>query len=236
MLLLLPVALYGEPLRIGVAKLSSMAVCAVFLVYLAAFGGLMALRQRVQWESAMLRATSMEELMSALDSYAKRDVFDPAPYEVEYVAAAVSDTSGLHNMKMLEYVEKIRKSGSYPSCAALLENYYLPAGDFVGIFECSRECLLQRASYEAVWNEQMDFYRNEVLSAAGEKNANVFLEGVLEFQALLEEVNSDRVEEIVLTKENQKFVNVALSARDLELSDGILYQYLASGGKSGVET
>ena len=63
-----------------------------------------------------------------------------------------------------------------------------------------------------------------------------FLEGVLEFQALLEEVNSDRVEEIVLTKENQKFVNVALSARDLELSDGILYQYLASGGKSGVET
>lgn len=235
-LLLLPVALYGEPLRIGVAKLSSMAVCAVFLVYLAAFGGLMALRQRVQWESSMLRATSMEELMSALDSYAKRDVFDPAPYEVEYVAAAVSDTSGLYNMKMLEYVEKIRKSGSYPSCAALLENYYLPAGDFVGIFECSRECLLQRASYEAVWNEQMDFYRNEVLSAAGEKNANVFLEGVLEFQALLEEVNSDRVEEIVLTKENQKFVNVALSARDLELSDGILYQYLASGGKSGVET
>ena len=37
-------------------------------------------------------------------------------------------------------------------------------------------------------------------------------------------------------KDGQKIVNVALSARDLELSDGILYQYLASGGKSGVET
>lgn len=229
-LLLMPVVLYGKPLREEAVKLGGAAVCAVFWVYLAVFGGLMGLRQRVQRESVNLRATSMEQLMEALDSYARRDVFDPDPYRLEYVNTALEDTGGLYGGKMLEYVEKMRKSGNYPACAGLLTYYYLPAGDFQGLFACSRECLLQRASYAEVWNEQAAFYRDEVLPAAGEAEADTVAEGMLAFQELLAEVNQDRMEEIVLTAENQAFVDLVSSAKALGLSGGELYQYLISGG------
>lgn len=231
-LLLLPVVLYGRPLREEAAKLGGAAVCAVFWIYLAAFGGLMGLRQRVQWESANLRAASVEQLMEALDSYVKRDVFDPDPYRLEYVNTALEDTSGLYGGKMLQYVEKIRKSGNYPACSGLLDYYYLPAGDFQGLFECSRECLLQRASYAEVWDGQAAFYRDQVLPAAGEANVDTVVEGVLAFRDLLAEVNGQegRIEEIVLTEENQAFVDLVSSALSQGLSGGELYQYLRSGG------
>ena len=229
-LLLIPVVLYGKPLRQGAVKIGGAVVCAVFWVYLAVFGGLMGLRQRVQWESANLRATSMEQLMSALESYTRRDVFDPDPYRLEYVNTALEDTGGIYGEKMLQYVEQMRKSGSYPACSGLLKYYYLPAGDFAGLFECSRECLLQRASYADVWNDQVAFYRDEVLPAAGEAKVDTVVEGVLAFQELLTEVNQNRMEEIILTGENQAFVDLVSSAPALGLSSAELHQYLVSGG------
>lgn len=230
-LLLLPVVLYGEPLSEKAARTGGAAVCVGFWVYLAAFGGLMGLRQRVRYESDTLRATSMEQLLSALDSYAKRDVFDPDPYRLEYVNTALSDPSGLSGGKMLQYVEKMRSAGDYPACAGLLEYYYLPAGDFQGLFECSRQCLLQRTTYANIWNGQAAFYRDEVLPAAGEANVETVVEGVLAFRDLLAEVNGqeDRMEEIVLTEENQAFVDLVSSGVSSGLSGGALYQYLTSG-------
>ena len=196
------------------------------------FGGLLGLRQTVQRESKMLRASSMDELMSALDSYAKRDVFDPAPYQLEYVATAVEDSSGQYDVKMLEYVEKIRSSGNYPSCSGLPRYYYLPTGDFKGLFECSRECLLQRASYVDVWNGQAEFYREQVLPAAGEAHIDEFAEGVLAFQALLEEVNQSHLVELDLTEENRAFVDLVVSGTNQGLSGSALYEYLTAAPAS----
>ena len=231
-LLLLPVVLYGAPLSEKAVKAGGAAVCAGFWVYLAVFGGLMELRQSVRHASDTLRASSVEELLSALDSYARRDVFDPDPYRLEYVNTALEDTSGLYGGKMLKYVEKMRKSGNYPACAGLLEYYYLPAGDFQGLFACSRECLLQRASYAEVWNGQAAFYRDQVLPAAGETEVDTVVQGVLAFRDLLAEVNGQevRIEEIVLTAENQAFVDLVSSAAASSLAGGELYQYLISGG------
>lgn len=200
--------------------------------YVSAFGGLLGLRQSVRHKSDTLRASSLEELLSALDSYAKRDVFDPDPYRLEYVNTALEDPSGLSGEKMLQYVEKMRHSGNYPACAGLLEYYYLPTGDFQSLFACSRECLLQRASYADVWNGQAAFYRDEVLPAAGEAEADTVAQGVLAFRDLLAEVNGQegRMEEIALTEENQAFVDLVSSAESRGLSGAALYQYLTSGG------
>lgn len=206
-LLLLPAALYGEPLSEKAARMGGAAVCGAVWLYLAVFGGLLGLRQSVRRESATLRAGSMDQLLSALDSYARRDVFDPAPYQLEYAATALQDDSGQYSGKMLEYVEKIRSSGNYPANSGLLEYYYLPTGDFQGLFACSRECLMQRRSYTEIWNGQVEFYRTKVLPAAGEAHMAEFTEGVRAFRDLLEETNRDRMEQIVLTEENQAFVD-----------------------------
>lgn len=225
--LLLPVILYAEPLTEKAARLGGIGVCMGLWLYLAVFGGLLGVRQTVRRESDMLRAGSMEELMTALESYARRDVFDPAPYQLEYVAAAVQDQSGEYHLKMLEYVEKIRKSENYPACSGLPEHYYLAMGDFEGLFACSRACLAQRMSYASVWNGQMDFYRTKVLPAAGEEHMGEFVAGVLAFRSYLDEVNSrGRFEEILLSETNRTFVETVVSARDAGTSDAELYRQL----------
>lgn len=228
-LLLLPVALYGRPLSEPSARTGGAAVCVGFLAYLSLFGVLLGMRQSVRWEYNNRYASSMEEAISRLSDYAKRDVFEPERYQVEFVAATAQDSSGLHGMEMLEYVEKIRDSGNYPSCSALLQGYYLPVRDFEGLFDCSRACLLQRASYAEVWNAEVGFYREWVLPAAGEEKADVFLEGVLAFYDLLEETNERLIQDVRLTAANQAFVELALSAREQNLSGEALYEYLVSG-------
>lgn len=227
-LFLMMVVLYGRPLTKNVVKWGGMGICLVCWLYLAVFGGLLGLRQRVRQESDTLRATSMDELMEALDSYARRDVFDPAPYQLEYVATAAQNLGGPYDLKMMEYVEKIRNSGNYPACSALPKHYYLPIGDFKGLFECFQECLAQRMSYPDVWNTQMTFYRTEVLLAAGEEHIEEFTDGVLAFQAFLEEVNGQehRIEEIVLTEENQNFLDAVVSAQIEGITGNLLYQRL----------
>lgn len=227
-LLLLPVVLYGRPLAEKAAKACGAAVCVVMWLYLAVYGGLLGLRQSVQRESNTLRATSMDELMEALDSYAKRDVFDPAPYQLEYVATAAQDTEGRYYLKMMEYVDKLRTSGSYPACSGLLEYYYLQVGDFRGLFACSRECLAQRASYADVWNGQLEFYRSAVLPAMGAERADEFVEEVLAFQALLEEINRTHLEEIILTDENQSFIELVSTVAFKGLPASVLYEQLIS--------
>lgn len=226
-LLLLPAVIYGEPLTERAIKIGGVAICVMFWGYLAVFGGLLGLRQRVQQEYNNLRATSMEHLMSSLDSFAHRDVFYPAFYQLQYVATAVQDSQGLYGGQMMQYERQIRESGDYPSCSALLEYYYLPMKDFRSLFECSRECLLMRKSYSRIWNDEVVFYRDMVLPVVEERNIDVFADGVLAFQALLDEVNADgRIQEITLYGGNQAFIDLVENAVNSGLSGKALYDYL----------
>lgn len=227
-LLLLPVVLYGRPLSEKAAKTGGAVVCVGFLAYLALFGGLMGMRQRVRREYTTRYASNIDEAIAWLDSYAKRDVFEPERYQVEYIAATAQDTSGQYYLQMMEYVEKIRNSGNYPSCSALPEVYYLPVGDFEGLFECSRVCLLQRASYSEVWNGEMAFYRDRVLMFAGPEHMEEFVEGVLGYQSLLNEVNERLLVDIVLTEENQEFINRITAGMEQGLTGGDLYDFITA--------
>ena len=106
--------------------------------------------------------------------------------------------------------------------------YYLPVGDFEGLFECSRVCLLQRASYSEVWNGEMAFYRDRVLMFAGPEHMEEFVEGVLGYQSLLNEVNERLLVDIVLTEENQEFINRITAGMEQGLTGGDLYDFITA--------
>lgn len=225
-LLLLPVVLYGTPLSAAAAKVGGAVVCVVFWVYLGVFGWFLGQRQIARRESANLQVFSVDEAMAALERFAERDIFEPEGYQVQYVLSAVQNTTGEYDVKMLEYVDKLRYSGNYPACSALPAGYYLKIGDFVELFACSRDCMLQRASYAQIWNDEVAFYRDSVLPVAGAEHADVFAEGVLAFQALLDEVNADRIGKVVLSEENQAFLDLVSEAVDAGFSGAGLYDYL----------
>lgn len=225
-LLLLPVVLYGRPLSETAAKASGAALWAGFLVYLALFGGLMGMRQTVQREYTTRYASNIDEAISWLADYAKRDVFEPERYEAEYVAATAQDTSGRYNLQMLEYVDRLRNSGNYPACSSLTERYYLRIRDFKGLFDCSRDSLLLRASYSHVWNAELEFYRTRVLMEAGADHMDEFADGVLSYQSLLEEVNQRLLTKIVLTEDNQAFISRLTAGMEQGLTGSGLYDFI----------
>lgn len=224
--LLLPVLLYAKPLSQKVAKWGGLVMACFIWIYLAVFGGLLESRRMVQREAAEFSTTDASEFMDTLRSYIQRDVFSREDNQLTYVANAVVLDDSRYNGYMRKYVEELRDSGTYPACSGLARYYYLPRGEFEELFECSREGIAQEASTKEAWNLQIEFYRNEVLPAAGAEHMDVFADGVLALRDYLEEYSQGRLEKIELTEENQAFLDAVFSAQEAEMPADGMYVYL----------
>lgn len=230
LLLVLPVLAWGEPLPEKYVKRGGPVLCGFFCLYLAVFGGLLGLRRTAQRQIGTLVPDDVDKVMSTLENAVTMDVFYDATYRMDYVANAVALPNAYYEDNVQKYVKSLRSDGTYYACSGLARSYYMPRGDFVQLFVCSREGIAQRASDVRVWNEQADFYRNEVLYMAGPDHMAEFAEGVQAFQSYLEEFNAERIGKITLSQENQAFLELTASGADQGLSDGALYEYLVTGG------
>lgn len=225
-LLLLPVLLYAKPLSAKIVKWGGLAVSAFIWLYLAVFGALLESHRMVDREMQEFSTTDVHEFMETLESYVRRDVFDHEQNQLTYVGNAVILNDSDYNGNMRRYAEELRASGTYTACSGLARYYYLPKGQFEELFACSREGIAQEASVSDAWNLQLDFYRNEVLPAAGVEHMDEFTDGVLALRDYLEEYSQGRMEEIELTEENQTFLNAVSSAKEIGMPADGMYLYL----------
>ena len=74
----------------------------------------------------------------------------------------------------------------------------------------------------------MEFYRNEVLPAAGAEHIDEFMDGVLALRDYLTEYSQGRLEEIQLTEENQSFLSMVSSAEENGISGEAAYVLLTT--------
>ena len=225
-LLMLPVLLWGKPGSGKAASRCAIVLNCVLCLYLAVFGGLLESRRMVQRESAEFSATTVSEFMETMESYIRRDVFDHEQNQLNYVGNAVRLDNSLYNGNMRKYVKELRASGTYTACSGLARYYYLPRGEFEELFACSRAGIAQEASTKEAWNLQIEFYRNEVLPAAGEEHVDEFVDGVLALRDYLETYSQGRLEEIELTEENQAFLDAVSGAIEGGVSGKPVYVYL----------
>ncbi len=229
-LLTLPILLYAEPITIPLkgklTKWSGIAVACCFWLYIAVFGGLYEMHRMVDREAASFSTNNAVTFLAKLRSFADRDVFTRENYQLTYVANAVALDAYQDNSTVAKYVKSLRNRGTYTANAELAEYYYLPLGQFEELFACSREGLAQEASTKECWNLQLDFYRTDVLEAAGGENMDVYVDGVTALQDYLEEFSVGRYEEIALTEENQLFLSDFAAAVDSGLSGQALYLHL----------
>lgn len=227
-LLFLPVLLWGEPLgtKVRVVKLCGWLLAVCLWVWLAVFGSLLESHRAVLRETEAFSTSSVTEFLDALRDFTRRDVFDHESYQLEYVAAVATVNDSHYNKERLEYVEEMRKSGTYTACSGLARYYYLPRMEFDELFACSREGIAQEASTKEAWNLQLDFYRNEVLPAAGEAYMDEFVGGVLALDEQLRAWSEGRLEEIELSEENAAFLEKVRSGYEAGLSDDGMYLYL----------
>lgn len=228
-LLLLPVLLWGKPLAMGerALKLGGWFLGAVLWLFLLVFGGLLISHRMVVREVSEFSTSSAQEFLDKLRDFTRRDVFDHESYQLEYVAAVATVNDSRYNRERLLYVEEMRKSGTYTACSGLARYYYLPRGELEQLFECSREGIAQEASTNEAWNLQLNFYRNEVLPAAGVEQMDVFMGGVLALDGFLQEWSEGRLEEIQLSEENRVFLERARDGHAQGLPAEALYLYLS---------
>lgn len=225
-LLLLPVILYAKPLSQKAAKWGGIAAAGFVWLYLLVFGGLLESHRMVQREVAEFSTSSVTEFMETLRDYVRRDVFDHEQNQLTFVGNAVLLNDSRYNGDMRKYAEELRSVGTYTASSGLAQYYYLPRGEFEELFACSREGIAQEASAKDAWNLQIQFYRNEVLPAAGAEHMDVFIDGVLALREYLAQYSEGRLEEIELTEENQAFLDAVSEAHEAGMPLEGMYVYL----------
>ena len=224
-LLMLPVLLYGEPLKRKAAKTGGVVLAALLWCVLAVSGGLMEGHRAALREMETFSTDSVSEFMDTTKKLVSRDRLDHEQNQLNFVGNAVLLNDARYNGTMRKYVEELRKSGTYTACSGLARYYYLPRGEFEELFACSREGIAQEASTKEAWNLQIQFYHSEVLPAA-QDNMDVFVDGVLTLRDELAACNQERLEQIELTEENQAFLDAVASAREQGLPEDAVYLYL----------
>lgn len=233
LLLLLPVLLYARPAEAPesgkawekAAKWGGTAVLVCFLGYLAVFAFGVERHRTAEREAAGFSTSSASEFMEQTRRWVRMDWFDREQNQLNFVGNAVLMDDTRYNGDMRRYAEALRASGTYSACTGLAQYYYLPRGQWEEVFACVREALAQEASNKDAWNQQLEFCRTTLLSAAGAEDAGAYLDGVLSIKAYLEEYSEGRMEEIRLTDENRAFLDAAAKARagGLEGEAALLY-------------
>jgi len=232
LLLLIPVVMYTKPVSREMLARMGCAYTALFLWgWLVIFGGLLVSRRAAAREMENFSTNRVEGFLDATKRWIKMDVFDHEQNQLNFVGNAVLLDDARYTEDMERYVEELRSSGTYTACSGLAAYYYLPLGQYEELFACSREGVAQEASVSDAWNQQFDFYRQEVLSAIGAETVDIFVDGVLGLQSDLEEFSEGRMEDIQITAENQEFVSRIQTVREqgMEGAAALLYLTVLSG-------
>lgn len=227
-LLVVPVLLYAKPISEKAVKTGGLVLNGAFCLYLAVFGALLESHRIVEQNAAELSASDAVEFMETMRNFVRRDVFVHENYKMTFVANAGLFEDGRYDGTAEKYVADLRKAGTYTACSGLARYYYLPKGEFEKLFACSRQGIAQEASTKEAWNLQMNFYRNEVLPAAGTEHIDEFMDGVLGLRDYLTEYSQGRLEEIQLTEENQSFLSMVSSMEENGISGETAYMLLAA--------
>ena len=240
-LLVVPILLYAQPLIDGdtakirkKSKTASIILTVGYALYLAAFGGLLESTRMTDRKAEQFQTSDVYEYLDFLRGCVRGNVFDHDFYQRNYVANAVQLDDRAYNGDMLKYVEQLRASGTYENDSALARYYYLPRQKWDELFACSREGIRQVRSSPDGWNLQMDFYREEVLSAMGVDNVSAFLDGVLALSDALDAMNAEgRLETVELNETNQSFLALCRSVSEQGISGQDAYTVLSLMAQSG---
>lgn len=217
---------YEQPMSLRVRKLGGTVVLGVVCLYLAVFGSLLQGHRTVQKEAGQFNAGDVESFMSGVQSFVDRDAFDKAPHQLNYVANALNLDMPEYNEVMHEYVKELHEEGTYQTFTGLAQYYYVELRDWKETFACTRLAIGQIPSNAEVWDQQIDFYRNTVLSKMNASDMPALVEGVEYLEDYLERYSEGRLEEIKLSEKSLTFLQKVHELDASGVSDTEMYQEL----------
>lgn len=223
---------YGTP----IARLSGKATCSIITAGMCLFPAVSALLlggttlasvQMQAIENGEKQVTTRVEFLGTMKHLIKMDVYDNEYYKLNYIMNALATDDSLYLGQAAAYAAQLRKTNEYTACSNVATYYDLPLGHLDDFFADSLAAITQEASNKDAWNNQFNAYR-EAFSDLKKEDMGDYVSGILSIRDALNLFNSDRMEQIILTKENQTFLDLIASvqAQDSEQIYSALSQAL----------
>ena len=218
-LLMLPFIAFAKPLTKQAVKAGQYVLLGGLWLFEVIFCGLYLSYRTTINQAISFDSDDVYTYMEGLERFAAGDPFNDTDYKLTYIANAAVLNDAAFETTMQNYVEELRSSKTYAACFGLSRYYYLPEGQFEELFACSRDGALQTGSAAFNWNQQFEFYRDDVLPEIGAENSAVFVNGVLDMKDYMDQFNVGRMQEVTLTESNAAFVDSVSQIRERNLSD-----------------
>lgn len=157
-----------------------------------------------------------KEFVSKLQMLDRMEVYDDATYQATAMVNALQLGTTTGRSIANDYAAKLLDSENFDNCYYAAAYYYLPLRDFDGFFTACRTGLAQEASNPGAWNSIARLYIQAGAQLEPEEMAD-YLDSMDRFAELLTQFNdSGRMEQILLTEENQAFLDAALAQKDAD--------------------
>lgn len=223
---------FGEPVLVkgkrSVKRAAAAAAAGMWLT-IVTFAGITISFRAVDRISASYETTNLADFMHTLDKFIAFDAINDDYYKILYLSNSFGYPEFSNNAE--KYAKELRDSGTFTNCDAVARYFYLPAGRIEALFACSMEGIAQKAADTVAWDAEFDFYRARVMTAFQNdwENAEMpFIEGVLRVRDYLASWNEGRMEQIVLSEENQAFVEAVEKVwKDPEMTPEESYSLLS---------
>lgn len=146
---------------------------------------------------------------TSLVSMINRDVYSNVTYKLQYVRENAQSNDPQVQERLQKYIKQLRARHEYSVNNVLIEFYYAPNSDLAQIFAASREGLSQVLSMSGTWQAQFHLYESIYNQIAQMGDADLLAQcadQILQSEQYLEQVNADRMEQIVLEDATQEFL------------------------------
>ena len=157
------------------------------------------------------------------------EVYDDTTYKVNRMANALqTGQTGIAT----RCARDLMATGEFDACYYAAAYYYLPMGQLPEYFQATRVGLEQEASNPDAWNSVFHLYRQAYQQLAPE-DMEEYVSGICQTGDWLEQFNQGRMEQIVLTADNQSFLETVRTAASAGAGGESVYALLGQALGSG---
>lgn len=210
---------YARPIGKLTGKVAAWICSIACWVFAAVFAFLMYGNLSATRQYAEINAGTRTQTPYSMTQLAGKDRYNWAQYKLDMAVNAAQSEVPEFAQTAADYAEQLRKLEIFSINDSLLRYAYLPMGQVEEAFTASREGIPQSGSRVSTWRDQFSLYEQVFCPYGAEGAWNVdsaqwYAGQILQTYDMLVDYNRGRLEFIMLTAQNNAFLNRVLALRD----------------------
>lgn len=163
--------------------------------------------------------------LATLETLDRLEVYDDTTYKANLMVNALQSGGTVGRGTAARCARELLESGEFDACYNAAAYHALPLGQVSAFFHGCHTGLLQERSNPEAWNSIFNLYRQALGQFTAQEAAD-FCAGVAETGAFLDETNEGLMQPVVLSVENQAFLDAARTLEQQAATPAVMYDTL----------